>query len=133
LLTLVLPWAGCQFIRETESALREGQQQMLAGTAQAIADSLAQFPREFLVEGKAAEYSADQLYAHALPSAPLIDGYFDDWALPESSLAPLVEGDTARYALGTFRQNLFLYIDVRDDNVVFALPGSGETLYSDRV
>ncbi len=133
LLTLVLPWAGCQFIRETESALREGQQQMLAGTAQAIADSLAQFPREFLVEGKAAKYSADQLYAHALPSAPLIDGYFDDWALPESSLAALAEGDTARYALGTFRQNLFLYIDVRDDNVVFALPGSGETLYSDRV
>ena len=30
LLTLMLPWAGCQFIRETESALRSGQQQMLA-------------------------------------------------------------------------------------------------------
>ena len=32
LLTLILPWAGCQFVRETESALREGQQQMLGGT-----------------------------------------------------------------------------------------------------
>ena len=48
LLTLILPWAGCQFIRETESALREGQQQMLGGTAQAIADSLSQFPYELL-------------------------------------------------------------------------------------
>ena len=28
LLTLVLPWAGYQVIRETESALRAGQQQM---------------------------------------------------------------------------------------------------------
>ena len=46
LLTLILPWAGCQFIRETESALREGQQQMLGGTAKAIADSLSQFPYE---------------------------------------------------------------------------------------
>ena len=35
LLTLVLPWAGYQFIHETESALRVGQQQMLAGTARA--------------------------------------------------------------------------------------------------
>ena len=39
LLTLVLPWAGYQFIYETESALRAGQQQMLAGTASAFADS----------------------------------------------------------------------------------------------
>ena len=30
LLTLMLPWAGCEFIRETEIALRDGQQQMLA-------------------------------------------------------------------------------------------------------
>ncbi|HET6629631.1 MAG TPA: ATP-binding protein [Woeseiaceae bacterium] len=151
LLTLVLPWAGCQFIRETESALREGQQQMLAGTAQAIADSLGQFPREFLVAGEAAHYSADQLYAHVLPSAPLIDGYFDDWALPEDSLSMLAGGgpachvldglqqnlpaggDAVCYVLGTFRQNLFLYVDVRDDNVVFALPGADGALYSDRV
>jgi hypothetical protein len=47
LLTLVLPWAGCQFIRETESALRIGQQQMLAGTARAIADSLTQHEEDF--------------------------------------------------------------------------------------
>ncbi len=133
LLTLVLPWAGCQFIRETESALREGQQQMLAGTAQAIADSLAQFPREFLVDGRAAEYSADQLYAHVLPSAPVIDGYFDDWALPETSLATLAGNEAVRYVLGTFRQNLFLYVDVQDDNVVYALPGGDRTLHSDRV
>ncbi len=49
LLTLILPWAGCQFIRESESALREGQQQMLGGTAQAIADSLSQYPDELLL------------------------------------------------------------------------------------
>ena len=47
LLTLVLPWAGYQFIHETESALRVGQQQMLGGTAQAIADSLSQYREEF--------------------------------------------------------------------------------------
>ena len=43
-LTLVLPWAGCEFIRETESALRQSQQQMLSGTASAVAESLERYP-----------------------------------------------------------------------------------------
>ena len=47
LLTLMLPWAGCEFIRETEIALRAGQQQMLAGTARAVANSLVQYREEF--------------------------------------------------------------------------------------
>ncbi len=47
LLTLMLPWAGCEFIRETEMALRTGQQQMLAGTARAVANSLLQHHAEF--------------------------------------------------------------------------------------
>ena len=51
LLTLVLPWAGCQFVRETETALKTGQQKLLSGTAMAIADSLSQFPQEFLASG----------------------------------------------------------------------------------
>ena len=76
LLTLVLPWAGCQFVRETESALREGHQQMLSGTALAIADSLSQFPDD-LRHGGDGDFSEDQIYAHLLTNAPLIDGYFD--------------------------------------------------------
>ena len=37
LLLLSLPWAGCQFIREMEGALRQGQEKSLQATAQAIA------------------------------------------------------------------------------------------------
>ena len=40
LLTLVLPWAGCRYAREMESALREGEQNSLLSVAQAIASSL---------------------------------------------------------------------------------------------
>ena len=47
LLTLMLPWAGCEFIRETESALRRGQEQMLEATAGALANSMAQYGEEF--------------------------------------------------------------------------------------
>ena len=40
LLTLVLPWAGCRYAREMESALREGEQNSLQAVAQTIASSL---------------------------------------------------------------------------------------------
>ena len=134
LLTLILPWAGCQFIRETESALREGQQQMLAGTAQAIADSLAQFPDEFVVNrrSQAASDPGNEMYGHPLATAPLIDGYLDDWGLPEESLVPLPNG-SASYAVGVYRQSLYLYVDVRDDAVVYSMPADGGVRHSDAV
>jgi dedicated sortase system histidine kinase len=115
LLTLVLPWAGCQFIRETESALREGQQQMLAGTAQAIADSLAQFPAEFLRD-RLNTGAGDAVYAHPLASPPLLDGYFVDWGLSGEALVPIGEAESqVRYALGIHRAYLFLYVTVGEN------------------
>jgi dedicated sortase system histidine kinase len=120
LLTLILPWAGCQFIRETESALREGQQQMLSGTAQAIADSLSQFPNELLAGKDDLTTGRNQLYGHPLRSAPLIDGYFDDWTVPEESAMPLRGADgIIRYVVGISRPHVYLHVDVRDTSIVF--------------
>lgn len=119
LLTLILPWAGCQFIRETESALREGQQQMLGGTAQAIADSLSQFPGELL--SNSADDVANQLYAHPLATAPLVDGYVNEWTIPDGALATLPGIDGAiRYVVGAHQQYWYIFVDVRDSSIVFA-------------
>ena len=135
LLTLVLPWAGCQFIRETESALREGQQQMLSGTALAIADSLAQFPEEFPLD--ASSNQAGQLYGHPLASPPLIDGYFDDWSVTPESIRTMrgVDGPIG-FAIGIRGQHAFLYVDVRDDDLIYTGPGANviaQDIYSDRI
>jgi dedicated sortase system histidine kinase len=134
LLTLILPWAGCQFVRETESALREGQQRMLAGTAQAIADSLAQFPGEFAVDRRTsvANDPGDQSYGHPLATTPLIDGYLDDWGLPENSLVSLPDG-SASFAFGVHRQSVYLYVDVQDDAIVYSMPGEDRRLHTDAV
>jgi two-component system, OmpR family, sensor histidine kinase ChvG len=122
LLTLVLPWAGCQFVGETESVLRNGQQQMLAGTALAIADSLSQFPNEFLTSGTD-RFSEDQVYGHPLTNPPLIDGYFDDWSIDSNSLRSMRGTDgEIRFVFGTYGHNVFLYVDVRDANVTYAAP-----------
>ena len=124
LLTLILPWAGCEFISETESALRSGQQQMLAGTARAIAESLQQYADEFpAADGDADFLVGDQLYAHELVTEPTIDGYVNDWPLPGGSLQTLrgSEGNT-QYVLGSRGSQLFLYLRVSDSEVVYGQP-----------
>ena len=116
LLTLILPWAGCQFIRETESALREGQQQMLSGMAQAVADSMSQFHYELLSDDE----GSDRLYAHPLQVAPLVDGYIDDWTVPDDAMASMRGRDgPIRYVAGIHRQHWFVFVDVPDPAVVY--------------
>ncbi len=124
LLTLLLPWAGCEFIRETEVALRDGQQQMLAGTARAIANSLQQYNEEF-PRPEAGALTDDQLYIHELSTRPAIDGYVDDWSIEPTSLRTIrgVDGPV-RFALGAFDASVFLYIEVIDREVVYATPQS---------
>ena len=120
LLTLMLPWAGCEFIRETESALRTGQQQMLAATARALANSMAQYREEFPRQD--ATFSTDdQLYIHELTMRPEIDGYFDDWPLRPESLESIrgVDGPI-QFAVGSFGQTIYLYVAVSDRNVIYS-------------
>jgi dedicated sortase system histidine kinase len=125
LLTLVLPWAGYQFIQETEDALRVGQQQMLAGTARAIGDSLAAYPEDFPRGPRGDETVGDQLYGHPLENRPEVDGYFDDWSIERSSLRTLHGTDgPIHFVIGVVDEAAYLYAEVRDNNVVFARPGS---------
>lgn len=132
LLTLVLPWAGCQFIRETESALREGQQAMLAGTAQAIADSLSQFPADFLAAGSDGTWRESQIYGHPLEVEPLLDGYADDWTTADATRRTLrgADGDIG-FRTGVYRRQLFLLFDVRDSSTVY--PANAAESDGDRI
>jgi len=120
LLTLILPWAGCQVLRDTESALRQGQQQFLSGTAQAIADSLSQYPDELLAGKDDLKFGQNQLYGHPLATAPLIDGYLDDWTAPQGSAMSLRGTDgTINYVVGIRRPHVYLHVDIRDSSVIF--------------
>ena len=120
LLALLLPWAGCEFIRETESALRSGQQQMLAGTARALANSMAQYVEEY-PQKVVSRRASEQLYLHELARAPRIDGYVDDWQLSSSSLKTLHGMDgPIRVAIASYGTAIYLYVEVSDRNVVYA-------------
>jgi dedicated sortase system histidine kinase len=120
LLALLLPWSGCEFIRETESALRNGQQQMLAGTARALANTMAQYAEEYpdpIPNGLPGE----QLFLHTLAKRPQIDGYVDDWQLDPAALKTIGGTDgPVRMAIASHNHMVYIYIDVSDRSVVYA-------------
>jgi dedicated sortase system histidine kinase len=137
LLALMLPWAGCEFIRETESALRSGQQQMLAGTARALANSMAGYAEDYpdrLVSGLPSE----QLFLQSLGTEPRVDGYFDDWLLHATSLKTVrgTEGPI-QMAIGSDGGMVYIYVDVRDRNVIYATADTAilddGPLFADRI
>ena len=120
LLALLLPWAGCQFIRETESALRAGQQQMLAGYARALANSMAGYAEEY-PDRIAGGLAGEQLFLHTLAKPPRVDGYIDDWMLSPASLRSVRGPDgPVRMALASYGRMVYVYVDVRDRDVVYA-------------
>ena len=80
--TLVLPWAGCQYARELETALRDSQEQSLLASAGTIANALSAQPqRVFRDPDDTPAFAADRgdLYVYPLRGQPLLDGYREDW------------------------------------------------------
>src|SRR5438309_1601373 len=114
LATLVLPWGGCQYAREMESALREGEENSLQAVSQTIAASL-QGPTDLLYReapppADAPEAPPDETSGHAflqsgpydlkplaLTAAPLLDGYSDDWPHDPSAWAYFARDDRHRF------------------------------------
>jgi two-component system sensor histidine kinase ChvG len=126
LTTLVLPWAGCQYARELETALRDSQERSLLASAGTIANALSAEPeRVFRDPDDTHSFAASRgdLYVHPLHGQPLLDGYRDDWGIAaESALLPTATGYGARVQAGSTERYLYLYMEV-DDRHFDAEPG----------
>src|SRR5262245_58580458 len=88
LLTLLLPWAGCQYAREMEKVLRDGQADALLASASTMASFLSSRPELVRPEGSSVapfDPAAGDLYAYPLRARPLLDGYGDEWGLPDGA------------------------------------------------
>jgi signal transduction histidine kinase len=122
LLTLLLPWSGWKLLQELERYLREAQETSLLGAARMAAASI---PLEFQTR---LMFLPDR-YARlrALPRAPSLDGYADEWPAPEQGLEfRSADGALAVGLLaGTHGGRLFLLFEVHGDSVSAA---SGVTL-----
>lgn len=128
LLTLVLPWAGCQYAREMEAVLRQGEQQALLTMAQSIAASLQ--GREALLYRAGApplqeEPGAYDLQPLPLSGAPFVDGFPEGWPQPAGAWRAYAHGESElRVLAGVHERMLYLLLEVRDARLVFDAPGS---------
>jgi two-component system sensor histidine kinase ChvG len=120
LTTLVLPWAGCQYAKELETALRSSQEQSLLASATTIANALSAQPQRVFHDPddtQAFSASAGDLYVYPLVTQPLLDGYRQDWDVPaEPTLLPTTTGYRARLQAGSTEGFLYLFIEVADSH-----------------
>ncbi|MEM6583584.1 MAG: hypothetical protein AAF699_20060, partial [Pseudomonadota bacterium] len=139
LLLFTLPWAGCQFIREMENALRLGQEQSLQATAKAVAAVLGQ-QEELLYPTPARRVTpadaAGSIYAYPADRIIIVDGYADGWEdviatqlKNPSGSAPL----SVAYQAATRNETLYLMLSIIDDDVVFHNPGVSREPNGDRL
>ena len=142
LATLVLPWAGCRYAREMESALRQGEQNSLQAV---VADHrrLAPGPYRPAVPRGARRGSAGGC---APPDAPpssagcralrsqadrtrrgaALDGYSEDW--PRDPRPGRTSARTTQHRFGVltgvYERMLYVLLEVHDAHPLFDAPGA---------
>ncbi len=134
-IALALPWAGCQYVKEMELALRHGQVTALQATAQAVASRIAAdaLLMASIVESSSLLSVADPglaYYAHPIRGAISLDGYTDDWRhlgyyAPTVTDSILTDNAAMRVFVGQKNQFLHLLLHIKDDNRRFYSPAEG--------
>jgi dedicated sortase system histidine kinase len=121
-LTLLLPWSGWKLLQELEHFLREAQETSLLASARSLAGSL---PMEF----QSRLVFAPDLYLplREFESAPILDGYNDDWPAANEALTftSTDGGLQAGLQAGEYQGQLYLLLEVNDRTPEHAVPGAG--------
>lgn len=131
---LVIPWAGYRTIQETETFLRQSQESVLLGTAQAVAAILHN--KEEMFSASTASGAADTaLYLIPLAAAIQLDGYNDDWQSQLHNLRPYPESGEPVFEslVGEQGGYLYLLLQVRDDQIIYQRPGERRMDQSDGI
>ncbi len=103
---LLLPWAGWQWLRQMETLLREGQEQALLASAEALARAVAARPGDLPEQGPS-------LFVQTHARAPTLDGRFGDWSGLASRGFRGGDGvERLGLALGRVDDALFLRVEV---------------------
>lgn len=127
--TLALPWAGWQFVRQTETLLREGQEQALLASAGVLARVL-----DARHIGSAGTASA--LYVNRARDAIVVDGFADDWSAWRpfaQALGPAHDEQKLRVTLARRNDDLYLFAEVRDATRTRVDPADSRAPVSDHV
>jgi len=123
LVTLALPWVGCQYIREMDATLRRGQTDALVATANAVSARLSSDPTLTRILTRYSNV-ANPLYAHSLKSPLFVDGYDDDWISQGLVAANLARNGSppAKILLGIRDQTLYIFVRVKTSSIEYFRP-----------
>lgn len=136
LVTLALPWVGCQYIQEMDEALRLGQTNALTATAKAVSARLTSDPE---LRSKLVKYTQlDQpLYAHKLKSPLVLDGYDDDWISQGYAYAPFSNtrspDNTKKIILGIWQNAIYVVIRIEKSTLRYFNPSQTSLSHCDHV
>lgn len=127
LLTLSLPWAGCQYIQEMEQAMRQGQVIALAATATAVANRIGSEPalRHQLQAPQWRSPAQHQLYIHSLATPMFLDGYDDEWRHLPIEPRSFSAGDGSaqwKLSLGQTPERVMMFAQVIDARIFYHNP-----------
>lgn len=137
---LAIPWAGYQYLKETESFLRTAQEQILLGRAETLASQLNSEARQFLNESNrsAGHTLSNVLYVHPLKQPVQLDGYPEEWHALWQQRRRFQASESKRDAIafelltGSSGNSLYLLVQVDDSDLVYAKsdqdPSSGDHL-----
>lgn len=136
LITLTLPWAGCQYVKEMEQTLIKGQSEALTATALAAAARLSSDPISTKhLEKMTKPEGLIPIYAHPLTSPVVVDGYDDEWVTFSFARQGLlsVTGDKAQVVSGYDARNLYLFIRTQNNPKQYYSPSQKTPTLSDHL
>jgi len=135
LFALCLPWAGCSFVYEMESALRVGQQDALAALAESVALVIEDRGAAGMLARSAGPAAGQPVYFLTDEPVPVIDGYADgDAAYVSFDEAPGHESSrTAAFRGIIAGSEMYVLIEVEDAEIRYRNPASGEVADGDHV
>lgn len=139
LITLILPWAGCQYLSEFQHAIEQGQAQALSATAKAVAARIQSDPVTLHeIQKSHTNSKIESLFSYRFKTAPIIDGYDEEWLA--ESLKPLTlktlkktssqeevnsaSAFAAQAIAGLFNGKLNIFMYIQDDEIHYFNPTS---------
>jgi two-component system sensor histidine kinase ChvG len=130
LITLSLPWVGCQYIRELEHSLHQGQSSALDATALAVAAKLSSDEAaQEVFQSAALSGFGIALYQHSLKFEPVIDGYADDWhnidAQALNSSVP-AQGAISKIRVAQFESQSYILLNAADPQIIYERPDQSD-------
>lgn len=123
LCTLLLPWTGCQYIREMETLIRQQQSNTLLAFTKPLAENIKE---QALFQQKIQQLNRQQppFFAPHAYSPIIIDGYSDEWiTFYQQPLLNMQNSNGAhQYQATIYQEDLYLFVRIADQDITYYNP-----------